>query len=164
MSSADPEPTLEMRDGSGAPPSPPQEGSRLIVVSGARPGDRVSLDAETVTIGRDDSNDLVLPSSVVSAFHARVVRRRSTHTIQDTDSTNGVRVNGAPVPPDGAGRQLRHGDVVTISDHTLLFVARPSAADLADFSSIRIDKTSAAREAEALLEEFPQLRNAGDGR
>lgn len=90
-------------------------------------------------------------------MHARVGRGEQGFAIEDADSTNGVLVNGALLAR-GERRVLDHADVVTISDHLLLFVERRSIVDQTAMSTIHIDRAAASREAEALLREFPSLR------
>jgi hypothetical protein len=72
-----------------------------------------------VTIGRDESCDVVLHDRTVSDFHA-VLRMTSNGEakIIDNDSTNGVFVNKEKV----GVRKLRSRDLIDIGGHTLLFV------------------------------------------
>jgi ABC-type multidrug transport system ATPase subunit/ABC-type multidrug transport system permease subunit len=51
------------------------------------PGDRLSL-------GRDDSNDVVLDDPNVSRFHAQVIRTDGRIEMRDLSSRNGTRVDG----------------------------------------------------------------------
>lgn len=50
--------------------------------------------AETVTLGRSTDNHLILPDVHVSGRHARIVRDGDGFEIEDTQSSNGIRVNG----------------------------------------------------------------------
>lgn len=160
MTSDDPAPDRTIELGSGGEQQPNEPPPALIVVAGRNPGTRLDLGRgapETAVIGRDGDCDLVLESPVVSGRHARVVRGSSGFTIEDDDSTNGVRVNGRQVPA-GERHELEHGDAIQLSDHLLLFVSRPSVADRTDFSTIHIDSDRVSRQAEALLREFESLR------
>lgn len=49
---------------------------------------------DTLTIGREDSNDLVLRDKAVSKEHAVIFRRGSKFYVEDLNSTNGTYVNG----------------------------------------------------------------------
>jgi uncharacterized RDD family membrane protein YckC len=93
-----------------------------------------------LTIGRDPSNDLVLPDAMVSRRHAVIEHRGSQFFLRDCSSANGSVVNGDRVSERG----LRDGDLVAIGSMRLLFredlvesggsgkvVPHPSAAPLA---------------------------------
>jgi hypothetical protein len=73
-----------------------------------------------VTIGRDERNDVVLDVDDVSRFHCGLVSEGKRVFIEDYCSTNGVRVNGAPVPR-GGGVRLRNADEIDICGHRLRF-------------------------------------------
>jgi len=70
-----------------------------------------------VTIGREEGNLLRLNDERVSRFHAKVQQEDGDIIITDLESTNGTRVNGAPVQI----RRLRAGDQVGIGRSMLLF-------------------------------------------
>jgi diguanylate cyclase (GGDEF)-like protein len=77
-------------------------------------GRRHVLDRETITVGRDRENDIVLDSDSVSRRHARVEHRDGHLYLTDLDSTNGTYVNDEPDPITDS--QLRRGDQVKIGD------------------------------------------------
>jgi ABC-type multidrug transport system ATPase subunit len=69
-------------------------------------------------IGRDISNDWVIPSLVVSAFHAEIVQNSNRgYDLIDTNSTNGTYINGVKVKR----RELTPGDLITIGSETRRF-------------------------------------------
>jgi predicted component of type VI protein secretion system len=70
-----------------------------------------------VTIGREEGNMLRLNDERVSRYHAKVQLDNEDIIITDLDSTNGTRVNGAPVQI----RRLRPGDQIALGRSTLLF-------------------------------------------
>ena len=70
-----------------------------------------------VTIGREEGNLLRLNDERVSRFHAKVQFDADDIILTDLESTNGTRVNGAPVQI----RRLRPGDQINIGKSTLLF-------------------------------------------
>ena len=53
--------------------------------------------AETTTIGRDPTCNVVLPDDDVSRQHARILRKHGKYYIEDRDSLNGTLVDGEPV-------------------------------------------------------------------
>jgi uncharacterized RDD family membrane protein YckC len=77
-----------------------------------------------VTIGRDPSNDLVLPDAMVSRRHAVVEHRGEQFFLRDCHSANGSVVNGDRV----SERALRDGDLVAIGTMRLLFREDPPSS------------------------------------
>jgi predicted component of type VI protein secretion system len=89
----------------------------LQVLEGVDKG-RVFRDlAIPVTIGREEGNMLRLNDERVSRFHAKVQTEDGDIIITDLESTNGTRVNGAPVQI----RRLRPGDQIGIGRSILLY-------------------------------------------
>jgi pSer/pThr/pTyr-binding forkhead associated (FHA) protein len=70
-----------------------------------------------VTIGREEGNILRLNDERISRYHAKVQQDHDDVILTDLDSTNGTRVNGAPVQI----RRLRPGDQISLGRSTLLF-------------------------------------------
>jgi hypothetical protein len=70
-----------------------------------------------VTIGREEGNALRLNDERVSRYHAKIQSEDNDIILTDLDSTNGTRVNGAPVQI----RRLRAGDQVALGRTILLF-------------------------------------------
>jgi uncharacterized RDD family membrane protein YckC len=77
-----------------------------------------------LTIGRDPSNDLVLPDAMVSRRHSVIEHRAGQFFLRDCSSANGSVVNGDRVSERG----LRDGDLVAIGSMRLLFREEPVAA------------------------------------
>lgn len=50
--------------------------------------------AKTVTIGRNDDCEVVLPDRQVSRYHARITWKQDHYEIEDLGSKNGTHVNG----------------------------------------------------------------------
>jgi len=73
-------------------------------------------EGETVRIGRDAANDVVLHSPIVSRRHAVLERRGGRLVIRDLGSTNGTYVNGVRI----AEQVLREGDSVRIGPFRLV--------------------------------------------
>ena len=86
------------------------------------------LSRTEMTIGRDASNDIVLPDRQVSRLHARVYRVGAAFYIEDCQSKNGTYVNGKPVTEP---YRLQDGDEIQIAVRfRLLFVDAESTAPL----------------------------------
>ena len=100
------------------PPSPRSAtGGSLasfLVRSGGLAGQRLSVKAPVVNIGRADYNDLVVPDPSVSTSHAKLQRREGVWVLVDLDSTNGTFVDGEQVKgeaPLAPGANVRLGEV-----------------------------------------------------
>jgi pSer/pThr/pTyr-binding forkhead associated (FHA) protein len=72
---------------------------------------------QTVTIGRNDSNDIVIDNMAVSGAHARIDSIAATFILTDLESTNGTFVNDQLISTHG----LRNNDVILIGKHELIF-------------------------------------------
>ena len=72
---------------------------------------------QSVTIGRNESNDIVIDNLAVSANHARIESVSASFIIKDLGSTNGTFVNEKLVSAHG----LKNNDLILIGKHTLIF-------------------------------------------
>jgi len=75
---------------------------------------------ESLSIGRDPTNDLVMESAAISREHAAVTFRDGRWYVEDRGSFNGTYLNGTRVVP-GTPLPLRHADRISIGTETLLF-------------------------------------------
>src|SRR5574341_1652384 len=91
--------------------------AKLIVNPTSSSRREIQLPKTLLSIGRDPSNDLVLPDAMVSRRHAVIELRGSTYFLRDCNSSNGSLVNGDRV----SERSLRDGDLVAIGTARLLF-------------------------------------------
>ncbi len=91
--------------------------AKLIVNPTSSAKREIPLPRSILSIGRDPSNDLVLPDAMVSRRHAVIEFRGSQYFIRDCNSSNGSLVNGDRV----SERNLRDGDLVAIGTARLLF-------------------------------------------
>jgi uncharacterized RDD family membrane protein YckC len=99
--------------------------SKLIVNPTSSNRREIPLARTTIlTIGRDPSNDLVLPDAMVSRRHAVIEHRGNQFFLRDCSSANGSVVNGDRVSERG----LRDGDLVAIGSMRLLFREEPVEA------------------------------------
>lgn len=79
-------------------------------------GHRFTL-ADVLTIGRDEDCDIAMPADTfMSGRHARIEVRPGGAAIVDTNSTNGVFVNGKRVQGE---RSLRDGDRIQAGNTVL---------------------------------------------
>jgi uncharacterized RDD family membrane protein YckC len=89
-----------------------------LIVNPTSPARReLQLTRTLVSIGRDPSNDLVLPDAMVSRRHAVIEYRGTQYFLRDCNSSNGSLINGDRV----SERSLRDGDLVAIGTARLLF-------------------------------------------
>jgi uncharacterized RDD family membrane protein YckC len=91
--------------------------AKLIVNPTSSTRREVPLPRTLLSIGRDPSNDLVLPDAMVSRRHAVIELRGTQYFVRDCNSSNGSLVNGDRV----SERSLRDGDLVAIGTARLLF-------------------------------------------
>ena len=98
-------------------------------------GRRIELpDSGAVQVGRDPTSDIHLRDRRVSWRHAAIVAEGAGFLVRDLGSTNGTRVDGAPV--GDSGRRLASGATVTLGGLGLVFIqegrpkrARPDRAE-----------------------------------
>lgn len=94
-------------------------GMKLVVIDGARAGERITLTSDLAQLGRNPSCDVIFPDTMVSGVHARLFIGAEAVSLEDLGSTNGsviVRagqrlvVEGSPT-----GRtQLEPGDEIEL--------------------------------------------------
>lgn len=90
----------------------------LIRAGGGREGERVQLEADLLTVGRNPENHLFLDDVTVSRHHARVVRDATGFAIEDLNSLNGTYVNRRRVER----HHLSDGDELQIGKFKLSFL------------------------------------------
>ncbi|GAA1600597.1 FHA domain-containing protein FhaB/FipA [Leucobacter chromiireducens] len=69
----------------------------LAITSGVATGTTITLDEDTVTIGRSGDSTLVIVDEYTSTYHARLVRSGEQWILTDLDSTNGTKLDGVRV-------------------------------------------------------------------
>lgn len=98
----------------------------LIVYLGTDTQRIYALESDTISIGRDLSNDIVLPDPEVSRWHLQLSRQGSTYVVRDLGSTNGTLLNGLRLT---APRALAVYDTLELGTTARLhFVQRPKDA------------------------------------
>lgn len=74
------------------------------------------IDRKKLTIGRHQSNDIVIDNLAVSGYHARVEARQDGFVITDLQSKNGTYLNNEPVTES----YINHKDIISIGKHSLV--------------------------------------------
>lgn len=88
-------------------------------MSGPEATGTVRLDGPRLAIGRDGSNDIVLPDDLrVSRHHAVLERLAAGWSVSDLDSTNGTFVNGQELTQP---RPLYPGDEIEVGATLLVY-------------------------------------------
>lgn len=72
---------------------------------------------QTFTIGRQESNDIIIDNIAVSGNHARIDSVSATFILTDLSSTNGTFVNDELI----SSHELKHNDKTVIGKHELVF-------------------------------------------
>lgn len=88
-----------------------------------------------IQIGRDPSNDVVLPSPNVSRFHAQIQKVGQRYRVEDLRSTNGVFVNDEKV--DGS-LWLKPNDTIRIGQYRFV-LGKDQIAQFDDSMGLRVD-------------------------
>ncbi len=90
---------------------------RLVVRRGPQPNQQYELTRDTLTIGRDITNDIVISDPEVSRHHARLVRGAAGYVIEDLRSTNGTFINRERI---STPYQLHNGDTIGMGETVTL--------------------------------------------
>jgi len=98
---------------------------KIACVAGVAAGRSWDLSAGTFTIGRNEDNDMSLPTEPgVSKLHAKIVGQGDRYLIMDCESRNGTIVNGDPVQK----ADLYDGDEIQICGCVLRFTHKGGPA------------------------------------
>ena len=73
---------------------------------------------DSITIGREEDNGIVIDNLAVSSYHAKIDKVGPGYILTDLQSTNSTFVNDKKV----VSHKLRHGDNIIIGKHLILFV------------------------------------------
>ncbi len=91
---------------------------RLLAISGSLTGTVQPLVDGQLSIGRDESSQLLLTDPVVSRRHCAIQQSGVQFELVDLDSHNGTFVNGIPI----RRRIIDHGDTIRIGNSELVFL------------------------------------------
>jgi len=106
-------------------PAPLQTGpknSSLVQIYGPNLGQRYIIDQPKISLGRDESNDIVLADENVSRHHAEIIMGDEI-TLVDQESTNGSRVNDDEIRK----AVLANGDLIQIGSFILKYISSGNA-------------------------------------
>jgi len=78
----------------------------------------------SLSIGRDDKNDIHIDNTAVSKKHAKILTIFSESYIEDLSSTNGTFIDGNKI----LGHALKNGECIVIGEHKLSYI-NESATD-----------------------------------
>ena len=105
---------------------------RLIAISGPLQGATFAWREEDITIGRGDSNRLIVDDAAASRRHCLIRKEEGRFRIVDLKSRNGSAVNGLPLTE----KLLEHGDEIRIGNSVFQFLAASDSGELSQSVSI----------------------------
>ncbi|MEC8024776.1 MAG: GGDEF domain-containing protein [Myxococcota bacterium] len=91
----------------------------LVVIYGTTLGRKYDLTDDVVTLGRDQSNNIVLDVDSVSRRHARIESFGKDRFLVDLNSTNGTYLNDILAVRE----KLKNGDLVKVGDTIFKYLA-----------------------------------------
>jgi pSer/pThr/pTyr-binding forkhead associated (FHA) protein len=86
----------------------------LVITAGPQPGQIYPLKADSVRIGRDITNDIVIQDPEISRFHLMLRSKDGSYQIEDLGSTNGTSVNSLALTPKNL-QNLRSNDSIMLA-------------------------------------------------
>jgi pSer/pThr/pTyr-binding forkhead associated (FHA) protein/Mg-chelatase subunit ChlD len=81
----------------------------------------ISIERRRTSIGRDESNDVVIRRDTVSSFHATIDFEDGYFYVEDHRSTNGCQLNGEDLTPN-TPVQLKSGDRIDFAEFEFRFI------------------------------------------
>lgn len=109
-------------------------GWRLVAEGGWLAGKSYPIpDDQSVTIGRADSNDIVVPGTHLSRHHAQLHRLGNQVRVQDLNSISGTYVNDVQI----GCAQARNGDRLRLDVYTFRIVAPEPMTEPATFERVK---------------------------
>ncbi|MEO0375808.1 MAG: FHA domain-containing protein [Cyanobacteria bacterium P01_A01_bin.17] len=91
---------------------------------------------QTLSLGRDPLNDMVIDHPASSRFHAQIQKSKGDYLLEDLNSTNGTFVNGKPL---SERRVLKVGDVIRIGPTHLTFNIDETLFKVNEAGNLRLD-------------------------
>ncbi|MBW2001598.1 MAG: FHA domain-containing protein [Deltaproteobacteria bacterium] len=91
--------------------------ARVIVVFNKKVIKEYPFSKDSMTIGRDEANEIVIDNLAVSGYHARIDKTGDMYILTDLQSTNGTFANDKKI----TSCKLHHKDKITIGKHLLFF-------------------------------------------
>src|SRR5262245_29827670 len=99
----------------------------LQILKGVNEGQRIPLEGERFTLGRNPDCQVVIPITSVSREHAIIFRQQGRFYVEDLQSRNGTFVNNQQI---NARTLLHHNDRIRICDFLAAFVDTSSTLPL----------------------------------
>jgi pSer/pThr/pTyr-binding forkhead associated (FHA) protein len=103
--------------------------AKLVIFRGDSVENELHLGRQTVRIGRDARNDIVLDDKTVTRFHAEVIPEGGTYYIADMNSRNGVWMNNQRIK---GKTPLALGVPVTVGAYEVTLEDDVGTSDLSD--------------------------------
>jgi hypothetical protein len=107
---------------------------RLVIRSGPNPGKAFELTSDSVSIGREAANDIVIQDTEISRNHARIIRRGGGFMLEDLGSTNGTFINGQHV---SSPRAVVPGDEIGLGENVVVVLEGEGTAATVAASTAR---------------------------
>jgi ABC transport system ATP-binding/permease protein len=98
---------------------------------------------QTLSLGRDLLNDLIIDHPSCSRFHAQIQKLKGDYVLEDLSSTNGTFVNGKPI---SERRILRVGDIIRIGPTHLTFRMNETLLKVNEAGNLRLDAVGINRQ------------------
>ncbi|MFW6147071.1 MAG: FHA domain-containing protein [Thermodesulfobacteriota bacterium] len=109
--------------------------ARIILVFNKKVIKEYPFIKDNLTVGRNESNDIVIDNLAVSGLHARIDKSGDSYILTDLQSTNGTFVNDKTV----TSQRLQHKDKITVGKHFLFFAM--SQEEQAKAKAAELDRT-----------------------
>ena len=98
---------------------------RLVMSAGPNPGKVFELTMDSMSIGREAGNDIVIQDAELSRNHSRISRRGGAFVLEDLGSTNGTFVNRQRLT---SPRTLAPGDEIGFGENVVVVFQGEGAA------------------------------------
>lgn len=95
------------------------------------------FDQPVITIGRLKENDIPLPLSTISGFHAQILKENDQYYLMDRGSINGTFLNEQRLVA-GERKLVRDGDVIRIQTFEIYFSSGMSAVNIESGATVQI--------------------------
>jgi Mg-chelatase subunit ChlD len=118
------QPAMDQRTGAKILPAEPRLPQAVLIDVGKAISTEsltLPLNKDTLRIGRDNGNDVVIARKTISSFHATIEYKDGYFYLEDLRSTNGTRLNDGKLRHNEPVR-LKSGDKIDFSIHEFRFL------------------------------------------